>query len=93
MLRDNGQAATTWLDTYRTINVANIVLANLGVVTSAKKSKVEGEAKAIRAWMLFNLVRVYAKAYVDGDPKTNLGVPIVTTPTAITEAILFQEIL
>jgi hypothetical protein len=81
LLRDNGQAATTWLDTYRTINVANIVLANLGVVTSAKKSKVEGEAKAIRAWMLFNLVRVYAKAYVDGDPKTNLGVPIVTTPT------------
>ncbi|MDI9868809.1 RagB/SusD family nutrient uptake outer membrane protein [Flectobacillus roseus] len=87
MLRDNGQAATTWLDTYRTINVANTVLANLGVVTTAKKNRVEGEAKAIRAWMLFNLVRVYAKAYVDGDPKTNLGVPIVTTPTsAITEA-------
>ena len=87
MLKDNNQAQTTWLDGYRTINVANTVLANLGVVTTPKKGKVEGEAKLIRAWMHFELVRVYAKTYQDGTPTTNLGVPVVTAPTLkITEA-------
>ena len=81
MLKDNGQAQTTWLDTYRTINVANTVLANLGVVAATKKARVEGEAKLIRAWMHFELVRVYGKTYVDGNPATNLGVAILTSPT------------
>ena len=78
MLKDNGQAQTTWLDGYRTINITNTVLSNLGVVTAAKKAKVEGEAKLIRAWMHFELVRVFAKTYQDGSPTTNLGVPVIT---------------
>jgi starch-binding outer membrane protein, SusD/RagB family len=87
MLRDNNQAEATWLDAYRTINIANTVLANLGVVSAAKKSSVEGEAKLIRAWMHFELVRQYAKTYQDGSATTNLGVPVVTTPTSkITDA-------
>lgn len=87
MLKDNGQAQTTWLDGYRTINISNTVLANLGVVTAAKKAKVEGEAKLIRAWMHFELVRVFAKTYQDGSPTTNLGVPVITVPTSkITDA-------
>jgi starch-binding outer membrane protein, SusD/RagB family len=86
MLKDNNQAQATWLDSYRTINAANTVLANIGVVTPAKKAIVEGEAKLIRAWMHFELVRVYAKTYLDGSPTSNLGVPVITTPTAkITE--------
>ena len=87
MLKDNNQAEVTWLDGYRTINIANTVLANLGVVTAAKKGRVEGEAKLIRAWMHFELVRQYAKTYQDGSPTSNLGVPVVTTPTSkITDA-------
>jgi starch-binding outer membrane protein, SusD/RagB family len=87
MLKDNGQAQTTWLDTYRTINIANTVLANIGVVDAAKKTRFEGEAKLIRAWLHFELVRVYAKTYLDGTAASNLGVPILTTPTLkITEA-------
>jgi starch-binding outer membrane protein, SusD/RagB family len=87
MLKDNNQAQATWLDSYRTINTVNTVLANLGVVAEARKTKVEGEAKLIRAWMHFELVRQYAKTYGDGSPTTNLGVPVVTTPTAkITDA-------
>ena len=87
LLKDNGQALTTWLDTYRTINIANNVLANLAVVDAAKKSRIEGEAKVIRAWMHFELVRQYAKTYLDGTPASNLGVPILTAPTAsISEA-------
>ncbi|MCU0468375.1 MAG: RagB/SusD family nutrient uptake outer membrane protein [Arcicella sp.] len=87
MLRDNNQAEATWLDSYRTINTANTVLANLGVVDAAKKSRFEGEAKLIRAWMHFELVRIYAKTFQDGNAASNLGVPIMTIPTAkITDA-------
>lgn len=81
LFKDNGQASTTWLDAYRTINVANTILANLNLVDASKKQKIEGEAKLIRAWMNFELVRVYAKTYLDGDPKVNLGIPIITSPT------------
>ena len=87
MLKDNNQAQATWLDSYRTINAANTVLANLEVVAPSKKAVVEGEAKLVRAWMHFELVRIYAKTYLDGSPTANLGVPVVTTPTGkITEA-------
>jgi starch-binding outer membrane protein, SusD/RagB family len=87
MLKDNNQAQATWLDSYRTINIANTVLSNLGVVDVAKKARFEGEAKLIRGLMHFELVRVYAKTYLDGTPTSNLGVPILTSPTAkITEA-------
>lgn len=87
LLKTNGQVQATWLDSYRTINIANNVLANLGVVDAAKKARFEGEAKLIRAWMHFELVRVFAKTYQDGTPASNLGVPIMTVPTAkITDA-------
>jgi starch-binding outer membrane protein, SusD/RagB family len=87
MLRDNNQAEVTWLDSYRTINTVNIVLANLGVVEATKKTRIEGEAKLIRAWMHFELVRAYAKTFQDGNPASNLGVPVLTSPTAkITDA-------
>ncbi|MFD1817081.1 SusD family protein [Pseudarcicella hirudinis] len=81
LLRDDQQAEDTWFDTYRTINIANNVLANTGVVTAAKKSKVEGEAKFIRGLMYFELIRVYAKTFLDGNPLSNPGVPLVLVPT------------
>lgn len=87
MLKDNNQAQATWLDSYRTINIANNVLSNLAVVDAAQKARFEGEAKLIRAWMHFELVREFAKTYLDGTPTSNLGVPVLTTPTSkITDA-------
>ena len=92
ILKDNNQAQATWLDSYRTINITNNVLANLGVVDAAKKSRFEGEAKLIRAWMHFELVREYAKTYLDGTPTANLGVPILITPTVkITDESLVKR--
>ena len=81
LLKTNDQAQATWLDSYRTINLANTVLANLAVVDDAKKGRFEGEAKVIRAWMHFELVREFAKTYLDGTASANLGVPIVTAAT------------
>ena len=91
MLKDNNQAQTTWLDSYRTINAVNTVLANLALVRESKKKSVEGEAKLIRAWIHFELVREYAKTYQDGNAATNLGVPVVTIPTVKKADINFPK--
>lgn len=81
MLLTNAQAETTWLDTYRAINITNNVLANLEVVTAAKRNRVEGEAKFLRGLMYFELVRMFGKTWLDGTPSANPGVPLVLMPT------------
>lgn len=81
ILLTNDQAEATWLDAYRTINITNVVLANIDIVTPDKQDKVEGEAKFIRASMYFELVRTFAKTWVDGNPSVNLGVPLLLEPT------------
>ncbi len=78
---DNDFVAGTWLSAYQTVNDVNNVLNALNVVVEARKNTIEGEAKFIRGSLYFDLVRLYAKAWNDGDPSTNDGVPIVLTPT------------
>ena len=82
ILVNNANVASIWLDAYRTINIANTVLANLKVVDEASRPRVEGEAKFVRAVMYFELVRNFAKAWTDGNPANNAGVPLVLTPTS-----------
>ena len=82
----NTQTQATWLQSYASINIANNVLSALDKVSASKKGSIEGEARFIRGLVYFDLVRLWAKAWVDGDPNTNLGVPLITTPTrGITE--------
>lgn len=85
---DNIFVRDFWLDSYRVINETNNVLSAISIVLPSKQKKVEGEAKFIRASVYFNLVRMFAKAWNDGDPNTNDGVPLVLTPTRppLTEA-------
>ncbi|WP_259016180.1 RagB/SusD family nutrient uptake outer membrane protein [Emticicia fluvialis] len=77
----NSQTQATWLQSYNAINITNNVLSALDKVETSKKASVEGEARFIRGLVYFDLVRLWAKAWADGDPTTNLGVPLVTTPT------------
>ncbi|QJW91547.1 RagB/SusD family nutrient uptake outer membrane protein [Spirosoma taeanense] len=86
LLVTNGQADITWTDAYRTINICNTVLANLNLALAADKDRTEGEAKFIRASMYFELVRMFARPWGDGDANANPGVPLVTTPTAVLDA-------
>lgn len=79
--KDNLFVTNIWRASYDVINDVNNVLASLEKVDAAKKNKVEGEAKFIRGSVYFDLVRLFGKAYNDGDPSVNLGVPIVLTPT------------
>jgi len=89
---DNSFVFDTWAAGYKAINDVNNVLSALAVVDSSKRARVEGEAKFIRASVLFDLVRLYAKSYNDGDPAANDGVPIVLTPTkSITPASLVKR--
>jgi starch-binding outer membrane protein, SusD/RagB family len=77
----NTQTQATWLRAYSTINRANNVLSALDKVGADKRGVIEGEARLLRGLIYFDLVRFWGKAWGDGDNNTNLGVPIVTTPT------------
>ncbi len=84
---NNGFVAGTWLDGYSAINTANIVLNSLTLVDTVDRKRIEGEAKFIRGTIYFELVKLFAKPWNDGDPNSNLGVPIVLAPTnLLTEA-------
>ena len=89
ILVNNAQVEETWFEAYEAINITNNVLTNLEVVGEELeadgqielKAKVEGEARFIRGTLYFELVRFYGRAWNDGDPAANLGVPLVLEPT------------
>jgi hypothetical protein len=79
--RENSYVANNWLAGYRAINDVNNVLSAMPVVSAKDTSIVSGEAKFIRGASYFELVRMFAKAWNDGNPATNPGVPLILTPT------------
>lgn len=79
----NGVVAGIWSSCYNVINRANNVLSALDKVNPQDRARVEGEALFIRGIMLFELVRLYAKTWGDGNNATNPGVPIILKPTRI----------
>ena len=86
MLVTNLQAQDTWRDSYKVINICNIVLANLDVVTPDKKERIEGEAKFLRGAVYFELAREFGKTWTDGNPAQNPAVPLVVEPTTDSNA-------
>jgi tetratricopeptide (TPR) repeat protein len=81
---DNSFVNAVWLDGYQVINAANNVLANVSKVSAANVDRTTGEAKFLRGLVYFDLARLFGRAWNDGDPTTNLAVPLVTTPTQTT---------
>ena len=66
-----------WRLNYGMINTSNLILANINSIEgSQEKSRIEGEAKFIRAWSYFSLVQFF------GD------VPLITEP--VTDPSSFQ---
>lgn len=83
----NNDITVQWLQSYECINICNNVLSALEVVDEADKNTVEGQALFLRSLMYFDLVRFYAKTYEPGTTNSQLGVPLVLTPThGISEA-------
>jgi hypothetical protein len=63
----NGIVGDYYRSVYNTIYRANVVLDNIGVASAATAGAFEGEAKFVRAYSYFNLVRLFGE------------VPLVTT--------------
>lgn len=78
---DNGNVTSTWVDSYETINIVNNVLSGLDLLNDADRARVEGEARAIRGMVYFELIRLYASPYEAGQANDQPGVPLVLTPT------------
>ena len=78
ILTNNSTVSGIYSAAYTAINNANLVLENIDVVNDAQRDRVRGEALFIRAFMHFELVRLFAKPYSDGNAATNLGVVIRT---------------
>lgn len=55
----NGVVLDYYKSYYNVIFRANVVLANIDVATDANRNAIEGEAKFVRAYAYFNLVRLF----------------------------------
>ena len=65
VLTANSWVQDYWDALYVVINRANTVLANLDVVKDdALRAQYEGEARFLRAWMYFDLVRLWGPVFV-----------------------------
>ncbi|GAB4339054.1 MAG: RagB/SusD family nutrient uptake outer membrane protein [Flammeovirgaceae bacterium] len=87
LLTTNSDVANMWIACYRVINITNLIIENLGVINTennpsalATKNRIEGEARAIRAAMHFELLRFYGKTFIEGAANNDAdgGIPIVT---------------
>ncbi len=77
-----------WYHYYHIIgNANNIINAAAGMTEDGALSNVLGQAKTYRAWAHFQLVRLFAKNYVHGNPSSDLGIPIMLATAAPYEGL------
>ncbi len=69
-----------WANSYHTINIANIVLSKLDLLSTEDKTAVEVEAKFFRGVTYYYLVNMFAKPWSAGNVSVNPGVPLVLSP-------------
>ena len=81
MIASNSDVYDQWAESYQVINTANNVLSALSIVVEADRDRVEGEALFLRSLMYFDLVRFFGQQYQFGAQNTQMGVPLVLTPT------------
>jgi tetratricopeptide (TPR) repeat protein len=86
MISTNSEAEVQWVDSYDVINTVNNVLNSLSVVKDADRDDVEGQSLFLRGLMYFDLVRFFAEQYKFGTANTQMGVPLVLTPTGAISA-------
>lgn len=80
----NSYVEGCWIDAYGLINICNTILDpnTLSIIESEEdRGLVEGEAKFLRGWVMFEMTRLFGLPYEPGGANTQPGVPIVMTPT------------
>jgi len=73
-----------WIEAYGLTNICNTLLdaKTLTVIEDPEvRSLVEGEAKFLRGWVIFEITRLFGLPYQPGVDNNQPGVPIVLTPT------------
>ena len=63
---------------YRIINVANIVLNKMSLISDANKDNVRGQALFLRALAHFELVRLFAQPWGYSQDNSHYGIPLRT---------------
>jgi tetratricopeptide (TPR) repeat protein len=81
MVATNADVNNQWYHSYAVINTVNNVLSAIEVVNEADRNSLEGQALFLRGMTYFDLVRFYAQQYQPGVPNTQMGVPLILTPT------------
>lgn len=80
ILRTNIRVEANWRRAYEVLNTVNNVLANIDKVSDATtKSRIEGEALAIRGILYFEMVRLWGPQYMDANLNTP-SIPLLTEP-------------
>ena len=80
----NSYVEGCWIEAYGLTNICNTLLdANtLAIIEDPEeRNLVEGEAKFLRGWVIFEITRLFGLPYQPGVENNQPGVPIVLTPT------------
>jgi starch-binding outer membrane protein, SusD/RagB family len=85
---DNTEIANMWLDMYRGIGRCNTVIASAPAVGTKDPSfnarAAAGEARCLRAFHYFNLLKAFGGSPTGYNQAGGLGVSLITTPTLTT---------
>jgi len=80
----NSFVESTWIEAYELINICNTLLdgETLDIMDAgADRDRIEGEARFLRGWVIFEMTRFFGLPYQPAGNNTQPGVPIVLTPT------------
>ena len=89
----NGLIADYYRSFYNVIFRANTVIENIGVASETNKAKIEGEAKFIRAYVYFNLVRLYgAIPLLDSVVGVNDDTSFIRRPVADVYELIISDL-
>ncbi|MCU0365716.1 MAG: RagB/SusD family nutrient uptake outer membrane protein, partial [Bacteroidales bacterium] len=64
----NSYVSGTWIDGYQLINICNTLLdeETLAILDDEDKSRIEGEARFLRGWVMFEMIRYFGLPYEPG---------------------------
>jgi tetratricopeptide (TPR) repeat protein len=86
MVRDD------WIRAYEVINITNTVLGVLDIVEDAgEKQRIEGEAKAIRGMVYFELARFWGLPYEASQTNDQLAVPLILSATVAVDDVTHPQ--
>lgn len=85
---DNPSVSSHWTSYYRGIGNANVAIANVPEIQmdDTRKSRLLGEARFLRAYYYFNLVRIFGEVPLIQDP-VDLSSPDLFPPRSPVEAV------